>query len=346
MQLYRSSDASAPVINAAQTNPTQLFNLLKAVLVNGYGEKPGAGWTLVHETSRALWFRNASASGCVGIYHMPGGSGYDYRVYLCESIDPNPTGDIPAGANRRTGRYSLEYAGTIYPQCFMLYLSGVAGACSWTVAADADTFILLVSAQRFYAQNSGNVWVYGNRVALYVGNTLNGKFVSIGGITNSGSYAGLCPFGGVRSSFSPTSSHAAATVLRDPLTGLAPLSSAVAPIFDWLHQWGGEGNMAAQGSSWYYAGHTPPAKVTLEQPEMFYGGVATGDHLKGIAIPRGLENMHFQLSYEFLTGSKLSDTAQIFSPVTDAGYGQIVPFSGDEWHSNVFWLMLDPSWWA
>lgn len=346
MQFYRSSDASAPVLAPAQTTTTQLFNLLKATLVNGYGTKPGAGWTVVHETTCALWLRNASGTGCVGIYQMPGGSGYDYRVYLYESLDPNPTGDIPAGVNRRCGRFSLDYTGTLYGQCFMVYFGGVTGNCPWVVAADADTFILLASWQRFYAPYEGSSWPYASRIALYVGNTVGGKFVSLGGVSAAYNYLGLCPFGGVKATHPATAAHAASTVLRDPITGIVPPSEYAAPVFDWLHLRTGGGSAGWQGNSWYYADAVPPAEVTLERPEMFYGGVATGDYLKGIATPRGLENMHFQLSYEFLTGSKLTDTTQILSPVTDPQYGQIVPFSGDEWVSNAFWLMLDPSWWG
>ena len=58
--LYQSNDANAPTLCGVAGS---LKNLLKFVLVDGYGTKSGLGWTLEYEVGNDAIFRNDSITG-------------------------------------------------------------------------------------------------------------------------------------------------------------------------------------------------------------------------------------------------------------------------------------------
>jgi hypothetical protein len=62
--LYKSTDASAPVLTGQVGS---LVTLLDAILVNGYGALPAAGWTKAFSATNKADYRN-SATGGTGFY--------------------------------------------------------------------------------------------------------------------------------------------------------------------------------------------------------------------------------------------------------------------------------------
>jgi hypothetical protein len=60
--VYKSTDDNAPVLNGIAGS---LINLLRKVLVDGFGTKAGAGWTLefLNTAETIAVFRNDSVSG-------------------------------------------------------------------------------------------------------------------------------------------------------------------------------------------------------------------------------------------------------------------------------------------
>lgn len=64
VNFYSSTDANAPVLNGS---PGSLITVLNACLVNGYGSKPGAGWTLLGQGT-------ASSNPYTALYQMGSGS--------------------------------------------------------------------------------------------------------------------------------------------------------------------------------------------------------------------------------------------------------------------------------
>src|SRR5208337_753313 len=64
-KIFRSGDASAPVLTGSGGTLTALFD---AVLVNGYGTQPAAGWSI------------AATSASIRAYQQGGGAGLYYSV--------------------------------------------------------------------------------------------------------------------------------------------------------------------------------------------------------------------------------------------------------------------------
>lgn len=80
--VYRWDDTSAPV---ARGESRSMVDILRACLVDGYGTKPAAGWTLeyINVTEDKAAFRNNPVTG-TGFYLQVDGAGstYDYLVNI------------------------------------------------------------------------------------------------------------------------------------------------------------------------------------------------------------------------------------------------------------------------
>lgn len=77
VNFYSSTDANAPVLNG---EPGSLITVLNACLVNGYGSKPGAGWTLLGQGT-------ASSNPYTAMYQM--GSGSKCVLYIQDNWGMN-----------------------------------------------------------------------------------------------------------------------------------------------------------------------------------------------------------------------------------------------------------------
>ncbi|MFU2467259.1 hypothetical protein ACM7PH_30840, partial [Pseudomonas aeruginosa] len=73
-----------PALFPSAVTPFQkLKSYLRAALVDGYGNKPPAGWTVVSEFDTAITL--APASNCAQItfcQHLPSSSGSSYRDFI------------------------------------------------------------------------------------------------------------------------------------------------------------------------------------------------------------------------------------------------------------------------
>lgn len=67
VSVYRWDDAGAPQLTPG-IKPSELINVLKKVLVDGYGTKAGLGWSVAFEDAAAfkIAFRNSNAAGSGG----------------------------------------------------------------------------------------------------------------------------------------------------------------------------------------------------------------------------------------------------------------------------------------
>ncbi|WEM34246.1 hypothetical protein [Xanthomonas phage X1] len=74
---YLYTDTDAPVLYG---QPGAFITVLKAVLVNGYGTKPGMGWTLEYESGTIAVFRNSTAAGSTGMYLRVDDSNWQYAI--------------------------------------------------------------------------------------------------------------------------------------------------------------------------------------------------------------------------------------------------------------------------
>lgn len=81
--VYRSTDAGAPQLVTGK--PSSWINILKKVLVDGYGDKSPLGWTVQFEDTgtRSIVFRNSltnGGSGCYVKFYSVGGSDNNYTT--------------------------------------------------------------------------------------------------------------------------------------------------------------------------------------------------------------------------------------------------------------------------
>lgn len=81
--VYRSTDAGAPQLVTGK--PSSWINILKKVLVEGYGDKSPLGWTVEFEDTgtRSIVFRNSltnGGSGCYVKFYSVGGSDNNYTT--------------------------------------------------------------------------------------------------------------------------------------------------------------------------------------------------------------------------------------------------------------------------
>lgn len=203
--LYRSTDVGAPVL--PNTSPTRLIDnlktVLKACLVDGYGSKPAAGWTVSHEVADGITFFNGQ--GHCNFSHFNGNA---VDIYLLESITDAST-PVPQGSNRRSGPW-YEGRATNARQYLVSQLSSNYANKHWFIVADDKTVIMY-----FGAHNLVDTWPSSISAMLYFGEFypfMGGTgFVCLGGNMSSG--RNLPPY------LFATSTYMG-TALRHPMTGL------------------------------------------------------------------------------------------------------------------------------
>ena len=130
-ELYKSSDASAPALTRDKGG---LNAVLKAVLVNGYGSKQPAGWTLEFEdtTNDVCVFRNAGTGYFLRVAFD--NTGYS-KVRAYESMTDANTGINPT------------------PYDFIISYNKDTSAIPWAIVADEKSFYFLpvVSKDGYYS---------------------------------------------------------------------------------------------------------------------------------------------------------------------------------------------------
>lgn len=132
--IYRSTDTSAPTLNGATGS---LVTVLTAILVNGYGSKAAAGWTL------AGWSTSTQAGYKTGTI---GGAGAQITMYVNDNAPNNVkeariTGyETMSAPGTGTGQFPTAVQNTI--GAFVARKSAVASAAAvpyWIAFADALT---------------------------------------------------------------------------------------------------------------------------------------------------------------------------------------------------------------
>lgn len=145
VRIYRSTDGSAPVLTG-QTG--SLAALLDAILVNGYGAKAAAGWTIGFTAAgkRAYLQNLAGANNPAGMYLYlddtgPGaGSFREARVAGFETmsaITPTGTGQFPTAAQSTIGIGALVIRKSA---------TADATARAWTCVANGQTIYLFIES--------------------------------------------------------------------------------------------------------------------------------------------------------------------------------------------------------
>lgn len=161
---YKSTDASAPVLTGQ--NGT-LVALLDACLVNGYGSKSAAGWTIAFTGTNKRSYLQGSGSN--GFYldvddSGPGGGGARearMRGYETMSALGTGTNGFPTAGQIATGNICRKST------------SADAVARPWTLVADATCFYLFVDTGDYTGPNYAMSFMFGDFFSNKPGDTFN-----------------------------------------------------------------------------------------------------------------------------------------------------------------------------
>lgn len=142
--VYRSTDAGAPQLNGVAGS---LITVLDAVLVNGYGSKPAAGWTKPFSGTNKAVYRNSAVSPATGTY---------FRI-RDDGVGPYPQGsnkatlrgyetmtDVDTGVGAFPSLTQMPEYGVYPPVIVKSDLTGSA-ARGWTIIADERTCYLFLN---------------------------------------------------------------------------------------------------------------------------------------------------------------------------------------------------------
>src|SRR5690349_16189318 len=139
VQIYRSTDSSAPVLTG---QVGKLTDLLNACLVTGYGSKSAAGWTRAFNGTNQRTFRNSADDG-TGYYVYvddagPGAAGAREaraRGYITQTALDTGTGQFPTSALLAIGTGAVVWRKSN---------TADSTARAWTLIADSTVFYLFV----------------------------------------------------------------------------------------------------------------------------------------------------------------------------------------------------------
>lgn len=235
LTVYTHFDAGAPTLSG-NTAFSKVRAVLKACLVDGYGDKPAAGWTMPHDVTGG--FSLSNGDGVVSFTVRTTDQNL-LDIYVMESITDAST-KIPSGVNRRSGVWSdLENAGSSVRHYLNFanrgYQSGLNYTLhgnKWTVVADEKTCIAYLyglnsngQVAEFVASSSSSACIYLGKYWPYSGALVGPEtFIAIAGGRQINNVGG----GFDHASVHPTNTAIFNTsLLRNPLTGTQTLGSAL-----------------------------------------------------------------------------------------------------------------------
>lgn len=150
--MYRMTDAGAPGLepNASYNNAKVFMQIVKACLVDGYGDKDGAGWTLVYEDTTVGKHRMAISNGN-GVIEFVTWSSTGVAMFVWEELTTPGTGrlgDDPWETVVSTGVNGMSsnnnpLPGTSANQVaglYVRYLESASSLTGWTIFADSRSF--------------------------------------------------------------------------------------------------------------------------------------------------------------------------------------------------------------
>lgn len=203
---YSSLDTGAPALpsTSGQRFIDNLKLILKACLVDGYGAKPAAGWTVGHEHADGFSLSNGE-----GFINFVSVSNTAVAVYIMETITDGSTA-LASGYNRRSGPWSDGEAASARHYHPASYMSSTYSGKQWCVVADERTVT--------FAWHGYSTGLDATTSQAYAGSLHFGAYLPAMGGT------GFCALGGSSSSSNYCTmnyaSGAIGSVLRHPMTGV------------------------------------------------------------------------------------------------------------------------------
>ena len=125
--IYRWDDPGAPQFSSNMPNTIEYINVFKACLVDGYGTKAGAGWTVAEDLTAdakpSMAFRNAGSGGVTRVFN----DGTDSRWVTVQSYQEYVDKD-------NNGKASFSASGV---------LGSNAGPVGWVLIASSKAFYFI-----------------------------------------------------------------------------------------------------------------------------------------------------------------------------------------------------------
>ncbi len=184
VRIYRSTDASAPVLSGTVG---ALLTVLDAVLVNGYGSKTAAGWTIAYTGTNLRQYQMAAGGTSCQLYINDAGPGAggarEARIngFKTGSAIGTGTGQFPSTAQQAapSGAVVVRKSTT-----------ADSTARAWTIIADGRTFYMFVETGDFTGPLMCMAWMFGDFISYSSTDTSN--CIIIGrNIENSSAFAAL-----------------------------------------------------------------------------------------------------------------------------------------------------------
>lgn len=207
LRTYSWDDAGSPGRNLTGNYQNKIKQILKACLIDGYGDKLAAGWEMVHEHPNG--FSMTNGDGYINLVSgLAGMSDRSIHIYQVLSVT-GTTGAILEGEGLCSGDYHQDRSET--GSRHMISLASVLSRPAltrWLVVADHKTCILAI-----YRSSVSYEWE-----TLYFGNTKpltidgSSEFVVLGGLKYSSA------------SYDPSHFFKDGTIATDPGTGLVNLT--------------------------------------------------------------------------------------------------------------------------
>lgn len=324
---YSSLDVSAPVLSGGLYE--RIRTVLLACLVNGYGAKEPAGWTLTHDVSGGFSLSNGD-----GIINWVMNSVSDFvGIFIMEAIT-NPTTALAGGLNRRSAGWAEDSS---TERAYFWQNNGFNGSSNpyWSVVADEKTVTLLVGGG-----TSASPGAAGTGFAHYFGAYINSL-----GLTGAATF---CSLG---SGLANQSTHGLGRIaarygncLRHPETGLVAQGAAArygaSPAAHW------------RGTSPASVPTLAPLRLNPVRAALFgHGGSFASNSPEGASIVGYLRGL---ISEPSLSGAALPDVLRLFGkPNVWQSRVQALDLPGDhKWvpifpNNNElgFFVSLDPADW-
>ncbi|WP_276681177.1 hypothetical protein [Thalassolituus oleivorans] len=232
--IYYSDDAGAPVVSQGADS---LYQILRACLIDGYGSKTAAGWSVVYDdwaTNGVLTITNALATGILGLKRF-NETTYGPGLFVCEAMIDSVT-----PVNARSGKYGINNLDSLTDSAgYQRAQFSPDTHTNWVVVANDNTVLFFSgpSSGLYSAQNQSNGGVafmaFGALVSgVGVDNDTLGNFAVVGGnhrLSLSSSYS----YGLVGNVGSTSASIGGGTVFyKDGAIGVGTLPQLLFPISD------------------------------------------------------------------------------------------------------------------
>lgn len=263
--------------NLTGNQQNRLKQILVQCLVTGYGDKPGAGWSIGHEHPNGFSLLNADGNVVNFVSDLPAQAPYPainpqtIHIYAAESLTDTSNAVID-GANLCSGtfrkgsselsnypRHNLGYAGYA--------LSSQVISMQWTLIADDKTFILSCSSQGSATSINYSFTLYAGAAALDI--EVTGNFIVLAGDTVN--------YNGVAANYAFSRGYSSPINLS---TGLAERVEVGSQPYASTYSI----NPPLQTAK-------PLSRLNLQQPRLFYGDDFVG-RLRGVVYDDVLRSMY------------------------------------------------------